>query len=252
MIFRLFTLFPEFFQSPLRTSLLGQACAQGRLHFKYVDLRQYGEGQYKAVDDRPFGGGAGMVMKATVLESAFQAAAESIAAENDGLSGAPQMAPYRIYMSPQGVLLTAQKARQLSEKILVENREVWILCGHYEGVDERFIEAMIDEEISVGDYVLTGGETAALVLCEAMARFVPGVVGSVSSVNEDSFESAAGDHYPGGLKYPVYTRPAQWQGREVPAVLTSGNHGAIAQWRRQQSEARTRQRRPDLLRKKER
>ncbi len=273
MHIRVFTLFPEFFTSPLSASLLGQACSQGRLSFSFAPLRDFGEGKYKSVDDRPFGGGAGMVMKTTVLESAFLhalggsqdrlTALEDSVKKYRALTPAAQKTqsteenteeglPFVLYMSPQGQLLTAAMGRQLAQQCDQPStpnhkQELWILCGHYEGVDERFIEAFVHLEVSVGDYILTGGETAALVFAEVIARFIPGVVGTEASVDGDTFETQAQDMVPGGLKYPVYTRPATWRNRDVPEVLTSGHHGAVKKFRLEQSKLRTKARRPDLL-----
>lgn len=224
------TLFPEYFESALKSSILGRACANQLLDVSFVNLRDFGEGKYKAVDDKQFGGGPGMVLMPTVVEKAFEAISDDAAKP-----------AHVIYLSPQGKKLTAAKAAELSKL-----PSLTLLCGHYEGVDERAIEEYVDEEISIGDYILTGGEPAALVLLDSVSRFIPGVVGEADSVEMDTFESAP-ELYPGGLKYPVYTRPQSWHGREVPPVLLSGNHGSIAKWRRTESEARTRKRRPDLI-----
>ncbi|MBI2606350.1 MAG: tRNA (guanosine(37)-N1)-methyltransferase TrmD [Deltaproteobacteria bacterium] len=244
MRFSILTLFPEYFESPLKCSLLGRAREAGLLEFDLLALREFGEGKYRAVDDRPFGGGAGMVMMPQVLEKAFEELAKRTAA------AAPK--PHVIYLSPQGNTLTAARARELAHK-----PHLALLCGHYEGIDERAIEEFVDEEISIGDYVLSGGEPAAMVLLDAVSRFVPAVVGEGSSVAGDTFErqapgapevkAALPEMVPGGLKAPVYTRPRSWRGREVPAVLLSGNHAEIARWRYAQSLERTRARRPDLL-----
>ena len=262
MKFTLLTLFPEYFTSPLGTSLLGRAAAQGVLSFSYVNFRDFGEGRYKAVDDRPYGGGPGMVMIAPVLERALEAALKLHGATLEELesdvarkksngvpfgdkTGERYGLPFCVYLSPQGKTLTAARGRQWAAEW--GERPVILICGHYEGLDERFIETFVHEEVSIGDYVLTGGETAAVVLIETLARFVPGVVGEAASVTADTFETADAALEPGGLKYPMYTRPSEYRGRAVPDVLTSGNHAAIEKWRREQSRARTAARRPDLL-----
>lgn len=257
------TLFPEFFESPLKASLIGRAREGGLLSVSFVALREFGLGKYKAVDDKPFGGSPGMVMAAPVLEAALKTALpEGVALEAleadvaatregsqcQGPSVSAVGIPWVVYMSPQGRTLTAALARAEAARFNGEGaRPLIILCGHYEGVDERFLEAFVHDEISIGDYVLTGGETAALVYLETLSRFIGGVVGEAASVDADTFEAAAPSVVPGGLKYPMYTRPQEWRGRAVPPVLTSGNHAEVAKWRLAQSEARTRSRRPDLL-----
>lgn len=225
------------------------------LSVDYVNLREFGEGNYKAVDDKPYGGGVGMVLMPTVLEKAFtqmvgsedrlaQLEADVRAFRTDPDREAGTL-PHVVYLSPQGRRLNAKEARRLSHY-----GHVVLLCGHYEGVDERAIDTFVHEEISIGDFVLTGGEPAALVLMDAVSRFIPGVVGEMTSVISDTFEASAPDMMAGGLKYPVFTRPAEWRGRPVPDVLLSGHHGEIAKWRRAQSEARTLARRPDLASRK--
>ena len=255
------TLFPEFFESPLKASLLGRAREGGLLSVSFVALREFGLGKYKAVDDKPFGGSPGMLMAAPVLEAALKSAlpegvtledleADVAAFRSRSARQEPQApsAPWVVYMSPQGRPLTASLARDEAARFTgPQGRPLIILCGHYEGVDERFLEAFVHDEISIGDYVLTGGETAALVYLEAMSRFISGVVGESASVEADTFEATAPNMVPGGLKYPMYTRPQEWRGRAVPAVLTSGNHAEVSKWRLAQSEARTKARRPDLI-----
>lgn len=258
MRFSVCTLFPEYFDSPFSTSILGRARDQGLLAFDFVKLREFGEGKYRAVDDKQYGGGAGMVMMPTVLERALQsilqtqsaeALEQDVASYRAAGTRSDESLPYVVYLSPQGRRLDARSARELAKK-----PHITLICGHYEGIDERAIEAFVHEEISIGDYVLTGGEPAAAVLIDAVARFVPGVVGDQLSVESDTFEAAQGgatghtlEMHPGGLKYPVFTKPAAWRGREVPPILLSGNHAEIAKWRRQQSHLRTANRRPDLL-----
>jgi tRNA (guanine37-N1)-methyltransferase len=225
--FSILTLFPDYFDSILRTSILARAQQNGQIKVDFIPLREFGEGKYRAVDDRPYGGGAGMVMMPTVVEKAMAKLQED--------------QPYVIYLSPQGAKLDAKTARRLATL-----PHVALLCGHYEGIDERAIETFVDEEISIGDFILTGGEPAAAVLIDAISRFVPGVVGENASVEGDTFE-ASSEMVSGGLKYPVFTRPSVWREKPVPEVLLSGNHGAIAKWRREQSQERTAARRPDLL-----
>ncbi|NHN88796.1 tRNA (guanosine(37)-N1)-methyltransferase TrmD [Acetobacter conturbans] len=215
------TLFPEMFPGPLGQSLAGRALESGTWNCDVRDLRAFGLGRHNAVDDTPFGGGAGMVMRADVVDTAL----ESVSRQD----GAPC-----VYLTPRGRPLAQADIRRYAA-----GPGVTLLCGRYEGVDERVLEARAIEQVSIGDYVLSGGETAALVLLDACVRLLPGVMGSAESGVEESFSD-------GLLEYPHYTRPAEWQGRSVPDVLLSGNHAAIARWRREQSERVTRERRPDL------
>jgi tRNA (guanine37-N1)-methyltransferase len=250
--FSVVSLFPEYFKSPLEASLIGKAASGGLLSFDFVNPREFGEGNYRAVDDKPYGGGAGMVMMAPVLERSLERAIggnvdaliSEVAAYRSSQGSLSPDKPLVVYLSPQGRKLDAATARRLAG-----HQHVVLICGHYEGIDERAIEALVHDEVSIGDYILTGGEPAACVLIDAVARFVPGVVGEGASVEGDTFESAP-ELAPGGLKYPVYTRPPIWRGKQIPEVLTSGHHGEIAKWRRAQSEARTKARRPDLISKK--
>jgi len=216
------TLFPDMFPGPLGQSLAGQALEQGLWTLETVDIRAFARDKHRTVDDSPFGGGAGMVMRPDVVDQAILAAKEKAA-------GAPL-----VYMTPRGRPLTQSRVRTLAA-----GPGVTVLCGRYEGVDQRVLDAHDAEEISVGDYVLSGGELAAQVLIDACVRLIPGVMGSDGSGIEESFEA-------GLLEYPHYTRPAEWQGRAVPEILLSGHHGNIRAWRREQAEAVTKQRRPDL------
>jgi len=220
---QILTLFPEFFGSPLGESLLKRAQANGLAEISTIDIRDYSTDKHRTVDDVPFGGGAGMVMKAEPLVGALEAAR---AVNPD--------AP-RILLTPQGERLTQAMAWELSK-----GPGMILTCGHYEGVDERVREGWIDREISIGDFVLTGGEPAALVLLDAVVRLIPGVVGNQESLVDESFSS-------GRLEYPHYTRPRVFRDMEVPEVLLSGHHAKIEEWRRAQSESRTRERRPDLI-----
>jgi len=212
------TVFPEFFESPLEVSLVGKARRDGILDVELVDLRAFGRGVHRQVDDAPFGGGAGMVMMIEPLEQAL----------------GPLAGSHRVLLSAAGYPLnqaTLDRWATLDHLTLV--------CGRYEGVDERVAEHLVDEEVSIGDYVLLGGEVAAALVIEGVTRLLPGVVGNPESVATESFRD-------GLLEEPQYTRPAEYRGWRVPEVLLSGDHGRIAQWRRQQRELRTQQRRPDL------
>ena len=221
------TIFPEMFESVLNSSILGRAREQGLVEVECVDIRPFSDRKHKNTDDYPFGGGAGMVMLAQPIMDAMQ----HVTGEN--FSGR------RIYMGPRGTTLTTAKARELAKE-----EHLVLLCGHYEGVDQRALDACIDEEISIGDYILTGGELAAMVLTDAVSRFIPGVLGSGESAEEESFSD-------GLLEYPQYTRPRELSGMEVPEVLLSGDHAKIKAWRRQESLRATKKFRPDLLDKAE-
>ncbi|MFN2525886.1 MAG: tRNA (guanosine(37)-N1)-methyltransferase TrmD [Actinomycetota bacterium] len=215
------TIFPELFEVPLRTSLLGKAIATGRLEVGVHDLRDFGIGKHRSIDDEPYGGGAGMVMRPEPIFEAVERVSEPEA--------------HVVLLSPRGNRLDQRVVQRLSER-----PQLVLICGRYEGVDERVALHLADEEISVGDYVLAGGELAALVVIEAISRLLPGVVGNVESLQSES-------HGEAGLEYPQYTRPPEWRGLTVPDVLLSGNHGAIARWREDQARQITRARRPDLL-----
>ena len=216
------TIFPEALEPFLRASLLGKAAERGLLHTRVHNLRNYTSDPHRKVDDEPYGGGPGMVM----TPQPFFDAVEAID---------PDHRARRILLSPQGPRLTQSRARELASL-----GSILLLCGRYEGVDERVAEHLADEELSIGDYVLAGGEVAALVVIDAIARLVPGVVGEPASVEQDSFETGLLDH-------PHFTRPASFRGYDVPDVLLSGDHAKIERWRRQEAERRTRERRPDLL-----
>ena len=221
------TIFPEMFDSVLNSSILGRAREQGLIDVQCVDIRPFSDRKHKNTDDYPFGGGAGMVMLAQPIMDAMA----YVTGEN--------FHGRRIYMGPRGTTLTTAKARELARE-----EELVLLCGHYEGVDQRALDACIDEEISIGDYILTGGELAAMVLTDCVARFIPGVLGSAESPEEESFSD-------GLLEYPQYTRPRELNGMEVPEVLLSGDHAKIRAWRRLESLRATRRFRPDLLEKAE-
>lgn len=224
MKFSVLTLFPEMFESVLGESIIGRALKKGIMETEYVNIRDFSEGNYRRVDDYPYGAGGGMVMQPGPIYKAYK----SVCTDEK---------PYVIYMSPQGNVFNQAKARELAEK-----SHVVILCGHYEGVDERIIEEIVDEEISVGDYVLTGGEIPAMIVIDATSRMLEGVLDSNETMEVES-------HYNGLLEYPQYTRPVEFMGRRVPDVLLSGHHANIEKWRREQSLVRTKLKRPDLIKK---
>jgi tRNA (guanine37-N1)-methyltransferase len=218
------TLFPELFPGPLATSLAGDALKRGLWALDTVPLRDFGSGRHRAVDDTPAGGGPGMVLRADVAAAAIDAA----------LARAGSADMPAIYLTPRGVPLTQATVRQLTA-----GPGAVLLAGRFEGLDQRVIEARRLREVSIGDYVLAGGELAAMVLIDAAVRLLPGVVGAAASLAEESFEA-------GLLEYPHYTRPREWEGRAIPKVLLSGDHARIARWRRSEAERITRERRPDL------
>jgi len=215
------SLFPNYFRGPLDESILHQAVKKGILEIRLVDIRDFADNRYRKVDDRPYGGGPGMVLMPQPVASA--------------LRSVKRPGSHVVYLSPQGKVLTAAKCKELASK-----PHLVLLCGHYEGVDERVLESEVDEEISIGDYVLTNGCIAAIVLLDAVVRFVPGVLGNELAAAQDSFEE-------GILDCPHYTRPEFFEGKSVPPVLLSGDHGKIAAWRREAGLTKTRKVRPDLL-----
>jgi tRNA (guanine37-N1)-methyltransferase len=223
------TLFPEAFTGYLNHSIIGRACDRGIVDIKLHDIRAYSHDKHHTVDDYPYGGGAGMVMKPEPIFEAVEAVKSDI-----GIDNIPVM-----LLTPQGKLFTQDMADHLSqEQVMV------LICGHYEGVDERVAEHLVTEQISIGDYLLSGGESAAMVIIDCVVRLLPGAIGSDISLIEES-------HIGGLLEYPQYTRPPEYRGWKVPAVLLSGNHKEISSWRRNQSVIRTAKRRPDLLEKAE-
>lgn len=219
------TLYPEMFPGPLGISLAGKALAEGAWSLETVQIRDYATDKHRMVDDTPAGGGAGMVMKPDVLGRAV----DQVADERP-----------KLFMSPRGEPLTQARVRELAA-----GPGAILLCGRFEGVDERLIEGRGFEEVSIGDYILSGGETAAIVVLDAIVRLLPGVMGNALSGETESFET-------GLLEHPHYTKPQEWEGRRIPDVLLSGNHGAIDKWRRAEAERLTRERRPDLWDKKNR
>jgi len=222
MTFHVLTLFPEMITQMTNHSILGRALMSGHIHVNPINIRDFAINKYGQVDDAPYGGGAGMVMMAQPIFNAWKSVTTT-------------PTPRVIYLTPQGKPLTQATAQALSAE-----KELILLCGHYEGIDERIIEEIVTDEISIGDYVLTGGEPAALVLMDAISRLIPGVLKKEASHQEESFSD-------GRLEYPQYTRPAVFQGRAVPEVLLSGHHGKVKQWRDEQSLKRTQEKRPDLL-----
>jgi tRNA (guanine37-N1)-methyltransferase len=223
---KVLTLFPETFPGVLGASLTGRALQRGLWALEPIDLRTFGTGRHRQVDDTPAGGGAGLVMRADVLGRALDMAATGTPEE-------PARWP-RLYLSPRGAPFTQEMARRLAGA-----EGVTILCGRFEGVDQRVIDHFALEEVSLGDFVLTGGEIAAQAMLDATVRLIPGVLGNAASTEEESFSD-------GLLEHPQYTQPRDWRGHAIPEVLLSGNHGEIARWRREQAERLTRERRPDL------
>jgi len=218
------SLFVDFFRGPFDASLLGRARTEGLLDLRVHDLRDWARDRHRTVDDQPYGGGAGMVLKP---EPFFDAVEQ--------LYGSVEARPRTVLLTPRGRTLTQQLVEQLAAE-----PQLLLLCGRYEGIDERVHRALATDEVSVGDYVLAGGEAAACILVEAVTRLLPGVMGNATSGVDESFAA-------GLLEYPHYTRPASYRGMDVPAVLTSGDHAAVAAWRREQAVATTRQLRPDLF-----
>ena len=221
MQFDVLTLFPEMFE-PIKQSILGKAIENEKIKLKLVNIRNFSKDKHKKVDDTPYGGGAGMVMKPDVVYDAYK----SVYEENAKV----------IYLSPQGKTLNQKKVEELSK----ENHLI-LLCGHYEGIDQRVIDKIVDEEISIGDYVLTGGEIPAMVLIDTVSRYIDGVLNQ-ESIKEESFSE-------GLLEYPQYTRPEVFEGKKVPEILLSGHHENIEKWRKEQALKITKQKRPDLLKR---
>ena len=223
MTFDIITIFPDYFDSPLRDGVISRAISSGKIAVHTIDLRDFTTDAHRTTDDRPYGGGPGMVMLPAPLSKAIRHAKEK---RGNGLV---------INLTPRGMVFNQQMARKL-----VSYEHIIVICGRYEGIDQRIVEKYVDLELSIGDFVLSGGEPAALVLMDAIGRLIPGVLGCENSALEDSFET-------GLLEYPHYTRPRVFEGIEVPEVLLSGHHKMIYKWRRKQSLAITLERRPDLL-----
>ena len=224
MNFYVLTLFPEMIQEAVMTSITGRAITDEKISVKAINIRDYADNDYGQIDDYPYGGGAGMVMQAPPIYNAYQDIIKELGYK-----------PRVIYMTPQG-----KTYEQSDAKSFAEEKDIVILCGHYEGVDERVLEEIVTDNISIGDYVLTGGELPALVVIDSITRLVPGVLNNDDSAVTESFED-------GLLEHPQYTRPAEFNGKEVPEILLSGNHAKINEYRRQESLKRTYERRPDML-----
>ena len=220
------TLFPDMCRAYLGASIIGRAREAGKVQIECTDIRDYTQDKHRRVDDSPYGGGMGMIMQAQPIYDCYMDLCKKIGAR-----------PHLIYLTPQGKTLTQQRVKELAKL-----DHIALLCGHYEGVDERVIEELQPEEISVGDYVLTGGELPALIVADAVSRMIPGVLSSDECFTEES-------HYSSLLEYPQYTRPYVWHGRQVPEVLITGHHANVEAWRREQSLIRTAERRPDMLEK---
>ena len=223
MIFRIYTLFPDFFSSPLKSGLTGKAVKSGIIRFEIIDIRDYSEDKFRRCDDYPYGGGSGMVLKPEPLFKAIDANEKS--------------GSCILYTSPSGQPLVQEYVKELASL-----REISVICGNYEGIDQRIIDTFVTREVSIGDYVLSGGEYAALVIIDAVARYVPGFMSNADSLNEESFESDL-------LEYPQYTRPSDFKGLKVPDILVEGNHKEIALWRHENRLKKTRDIRPDLYKK---
>ncbi len=258
MNFHILTLFPEMVMDGLNTSIIGRAVSAGRLSIEAVNIRDYAFNKHQSVDDYPYGGGAGMLMQAEPVYLAYKAVAEKIRAgredaekdvsvcmEEKGAAGEVQNTgkipeekhPRVVYLSPQGEVFNQKMAEELAQE-----EDLILLCGHYEGIDERVLEEIVTDYVSIGDYVLTGGELPAMVMVDAISRLVPGVLHNDVSAEFESFQDNL-------LEYPQYSRPEEWHGKKVPPVLLSGHHANIEKWRREQSIIRTYERRPDLLEK---
>ena len=224
MRFDIATLFPEVCEAVVNSSIIGRGIKAGKLEVHCHQIRDYTTDKHRRTDLRLHGGGMGMLMMCQPIYDCWRAVSQQLGQK-----------PYVIYLSPQGKVLTQAHARELKEK-----KNLFLLCGHYEGVDQRVLDEIVDEEVSIGDYVLTGGELAAMVMIDAISRHVPGVLNNEESAQFDSFHDNL-------LEYPQYSRPEEWRGKRVPEVLLSGHHGKVDEWRRRQSLKRTLERRPDLL-----
>lgn len=232
-IFHIITLFPDMFKGPFSESMIKRAKENGLIDIQIYNLRDYGLGKHKQVDDNPYGGGAGMVMRVDVVNEAIANIKSQI------LKKDPKTKYQRlktILLTPQGQRLTQKKVKSLSQ---AKDSDLILICGHYEGFDER-IRDLVDEEISIGDYILTGGEIPAMVIVDAVSRLIPGVLGKEESHKNESFEN-------GLLEYPQYTRPEEFEGKKVPEVLLSGNHGGIEKWRKEEAIKRTKKRRKNFF-----
>lgn len=248
MRFHVLTLFPEMIMDGLHTSILGRACEQGHILIEAINIRDYTENKHKKVDDYPYGGGAGMLMQAQPVFDAYKAVESKIQTQKESEKMEEELAtansmdkksskPRVIYLTPQGSVFTQTMAKELAKE-----EDLIFLCGHYEGIDERVLEEIVTDYVSIGDYVLTGGELPSMVMIDAISRLVPGVLNNDVSAEFESFHEDL-------LEYPQYSRPEQWRGKKVPDVLLSGHHANIEKWRKLQSIQRTKERRPDLYEK---
>ncbi len=247
MRFHVLTLFPEMVLQGLHTSILGRACQQGLIEIEAVNIRDYTKNKHKKVDDYPYGGGAGMLMQAQPVYDAYKAVEERIVGpdnekakegqEEELADANTSNKPRVIYLTPQGAVFNQNMAKELAKE-----EDLVFLCGHYEGIDERVLEEIVTDYVSIGDYVLTGGELPAMVMIDSISRLVPEVLNNDVSAEFESFHEDL-------LEYPQYSRPEEWQGKKVPQVLLSGHHANIEKWRREQSIKRTKERRPDLYEK---
>lgn len=226
MNFHILTLFPDMVMQGLGTSIIGRAVNNGLLSIEAVNIRDYAFNKHQSVDDYPYGGGAGMLMQAEPVYQAYEAIAEKV-----------KKKPRVVHLSPQGATFSQTMAEELAKE-----EELVLLCGHYEGIDERVLEEIVTDYVSIGDYVLTGGELPAMVMVDAISRLIPGVLHNDVSAEFESFQDDL-------LEYPQYSRPEEWHGKKVPPILLSGHHANIEKWRREQSIIRTKERRPDLLEK---
>lgn len=232
MNFHILTLFPEMVEQGLNTSIIGRAKEKGLLSIEAVNIRDYAFNKHQSVDDYPYGGGAGMLMQAEPVYQCYKAVCEKSGID---LKDSSQKRPRVIYLSPQGRTFSQKMAEEFAKE-----DELILLCGHYEGIDERVLEEIVTDYVSIGDYVLTGGELPAMVMVDAVSRLVPGVLHNDVSAEFESFQDNL-------LEYPQYSRPETWHEKKVPPILLSGHHANIEKWRREQSIIRTAQRRPDLL-----
>ena len=239
MNIHIMTLFPEMVMGGLNTSITGRAISKGILSIEAVNIRDYAFNKHNSVDDYPYGGGAGMLMQAEPVYQCYQAIVDKIHTQSDASSElcAEKRKPRVLYMSPQGKTFTQGRAEELAQE-----EELIFLCGHYEGIDERVLDEIVTDYVSIGDYVLTGGELPAMVMVDAVSRMVPGVLHNDVSAEFESFQDNL-------LEYPQYSRPEIWHEKQVPPVLLSGHHANIEKWRREQSVIRTAKNRPDLLEK---
>lgn len=228
MDFYVLTLFPEMIMQGMNTSITGRAMAKGILNIEAINIRDFAFNKHQKVDDYPYGGGAGMLMQAEPVYLSYESIVERIGEK-----------PRVVYLTPQGSVFNQQMAREMAQE-----KELVFLCGHYEGIDERVLEEIVTDYVSIGDYVLTGGELPAMVMMDAISRMVPGVLNNQESGETESFSENL-------LEYPQYSRPEEWHGKKVPSILLSGHHENVEKWRREQSILRTLKIRPDLLKKAE-